>query len=86
MSDTLRVNSEMTNDPTVVVCKMRFGNKWVRAKLRRPDGWAGADGSAALVDPVKLGKALDEAKARGEMERKAGPGKPWVKVKPEAAR
>lgn len=86
MSDTLRVNIEMTDDPTVVVCKMRFGNKWVRAKLRRPDGWAGADGSAALVDPVKLGKALDEAKARGEMERKSGPGKPWVKVKPEAAR
>lgn len=86
MADTLRVNIEMTNDPTVVVCKMRFGNKWVRAKLRRPDGWAGADGSAALVDPVKLGKALDEETARGECERKSGPGKPWVKVKPEAAK
>lgn len=86
MADTLRVNIEMTDDPTVVVCKMRFGNKWVRAKLRRPEGWSGKDGSAALVDPEKLGAALDAAKARGEMEKKNGPGMLWVKVKPEAGK
>ena len=86
MATTLKVNIDLTDDPDVVECRMRYGNKWIRAKLRAPGIGSGGDGTMALVDPKELSKALAEAKARGEMERKDGPGKLWVKVKPEAAR
>ena len=76
---TLRVNIELTDDPAVLSCRMRFGNNFWRAKLRK-------DGGFTTVDLFRLGGGngylhdlLDEAKARGEFWVKKGLKKPWVR-------
>lgn len=40
---TLKIRISDTKDPEVLLCTMRWGNLWSRAKLRKPGGWSGMD-------------------------------------------
>ncbi len=74
---TLRIRITDTKDPEVLLCTMRFGNVWSRAKLRKPGGWSGMDRANLGLRTDRLATAIKKAQARGEVEVKDGPGKPW---------
>lgn len=74
---TLRIRISDTKDPEVLLCTMRLGNVWSRSKLRKPGGWSVMDRANLGLRTDRLMTALKEAQARGEVEVKDGPGKPW---------
>lgn len=80
---TLKIRISDTKDPEVLLCTMRWGNWWSRAKLRKPGGWSGMDRVNLGLRTDRLARAIKDAQARGEVEVKDGPGKPWHKPDPE---
>lgn len=79
---TVRVNITIEKDPEVRTVTIRFGNRWIRAKIRNEGGWTADENIRLATDPAFLSQKISEAQERGETWIKTAPGAPWGQLLP----
>ena len=79
---TVRVRITIEKDPEVRTVTVRFGNRWIRAKIRNEGGWTADENIRLATDPAFLSRKISEAHKRGETWIKMAPGTPWGQLLP----